>query len=112
VYARAHCKRFAVDATVARPSTSARPSVPPAWNPVKITSHSGRDTLCFKWWTIRPPVHMPLPAMTIAPPRIVLMAIDSWAERHNCRFGSTGMPRSAALCAAPASSSYSSGCRA
>ncbi len=37
---------------------------------------------------MRPPVHMPLPAMMIAPECIVLICMDWLAVRVNVRFGS------------------------
>ena len=40
---------------------------------------------------MRPPLHIPLPATMIAPPRSRLIAIDSSAERQSFRFGSAGM---------------------
>ena len=59
---------------------------------------------------MRPPVHMPLPAITIAPPLTRLIAIDSSTLRHSVRFGSGGMLR-ARRCSARASSSNNSTCR-
>ena len=41
---------------------------------------------------ILPPLHMPLPAMMIAPERMSLSAIDSWLERkHGDKLGARGM---------------------
>ena len=58
---------------------------------------------------MRPPVHMPLPAMTIAPCGMRLIAMDSSAVRHSVRFGRAGSARSRA-CHSRASSSNSSAC--
>ena len=41
---------------------------------------SGRSILWSKWCLMRPPVHMPLPAMMIAPSRTLLRRFDSSAE--------------------------------
>ncbi len=47
------------------PSTSARPRVPRAWYPTKMTVESLRQRLCLRWWRIRPASHIPLAEMMI-----------------------------------------------
>jgi len=63
--------------TTFAPSTIFLPRVPRAWKPTNITLHSARQRLCFRWWRILPPSHIPLPAMMMLPPFSRLSFIDS-----------------------------------
>lgn len=51
--------------------------VPLGWNPAMTTWVSFFQRLYLRWWRMRPPVHMPLPAMMMAPPSTRLRAMES-----------------------------------
>ena len=65
--------------TVCLPSTICLPVVPSAWKPTITMLAPSFQRLCLRWCLIRPAVHMPEPAMTMADPLCSLMAMDSAA---------------------------------